>query len=144
MKWYIIEWFGWHKIECEECHHYAVVKPTDRLPKGMEFEEQLYAYAYDMMRGHMKDYPLAHCITCVEESKIKSKISEDRSYSGKIAGLLSTIQSLKESNDAWKDAWYLQREIIGNMWWHHEAIDNDEKRSYYQNNLNRLAASAKE
>ena len=49
-------------------------------------------------------------------------------------------EKLKQSQADWKDAWFELREIIGNLWWHHPAIDNDEKRLYYQLNLQRLRA----
>jgi hypothetical protein len=42
------------------------------------------------------------------------------------------IKKLKASVNSWKDAWYQAREIIGNLWWHHPAITNDNERSYYQ------------
>lgn len=42
------------------------------------------------------------------------------------------IKKLKASVRFWNDAWYELREIIGNLWWHHPAIDNVEKRAYYQ------------
>lgn len=143
MQWYIIEWFGWHKIECEECHQYAVVFPSERLPKGMRFEDQLHDWAFDMMRSHITDYSMPYCMTCNKESKVTSKISKDRSYSGQIGFFNSEILKLKQSIRDWMDGWYELREHIGNLWWHHKALDNDEERAYYQNNLNRLKASAK-
>lgn len=42
------------------------------------------------------------------------------------------IKRLKESLASWKDAWFQMREIIGNLWWYHPAIDNDEQRVYYR------------
>jgi hypothetical protein len=48
------------------------------------------------------------------------------------------IKKLKSSIDSWKDAWFHLREIIGNLWWHHPAIDNDEARAYYQAHLTRI------
>lgn len=42
------------------------------------------------------------------------------------------IKTLKASVDGWKDAWFHLREIIGNLWWYHPAIDSDERRAYYQ------------
>ncbi len=48
------------------------------------------------------------------------------------------IKQLTESLASWKDAWFYLREIIGNLWWHHPAIDNDEQRAYYQNNLREI------
>ena len=44
-------------------------------------------------------------------------------------------KKLKQSVEFWKDAWYEGRDIIGWLWWHHPAIDNDEQRAYYQANL---------
>lgn len=41
------------------------------------------------------------------------------------------IKKLKAAIDFWKDGWYECRSIIGWLWWHHPAIDNDEKRAYY-------------
>jgi hypothetical protein len=49
------------------------------------------------------------------------------------------IKKLKASNDAWKEAWFHLREIIGHLWWHHPAITSDNTRVYYQNNLQQLA-----
>lgn len=49
-----------------------------------------------------------------------------------------TIKKLKVSLHEWKygtGGWFELRDIIGNLWWHHPAIDSDEKRAYYQNNL---------
>ena len=43
------------------------------------------------------------------------------------------IKKLKTSVDAWKDAWFKSREIIGNLWWHHPAITDDNQREYCQN-----------
>ncbi len=42
------------------------------------------------------------------------------------------INQLKRSGNEWRDAWYQLREIIGNLWWHHPAINSDEQRAYYQ------------
>jgi hypothetical protein len=42
------------------------------------------------------------------------------------------IKSLKSLLNEWKDAWYQLREIIGDLWWNHPAIDKDESRAYYQ------------
>lgn len=42
------------------------------------------------------------------------------------------IKTLKESVLSWKDSWFHLREIIGNLWWHHPAIDDDAQRAYYQ------------
>ena len=53
------------------------------------------------------------------------------------------IDKLKGSVNFWKDAWFEVRARLGKLWWHHEAIDSDEKRGYYIENLNRLNASAK-
>lgn len=50
------------------------------------------------------------------------------------------IKKLKQSVNDWKDAWFQLREIIGNLWWHHPALDNDERLVYYQANLQRLRA----
>jgi hypothetical protein len=50
----------------------------------------------------------------------------------------ATIKRLNESIRSWKDAWFQLREIIGWLWWHHPAIDSDERRAYYQNNLNKI------
>lgn len=45
-----------------------------------------------------------------------------------------TIKQLKSSLDSWKTAWYELREIIGRLWWHHPAIEDDKSREYYQHN----------
>jgi hypothetical protein len=49
-----------------------------------------------------------------------------------------TIKTLKDSVNSWKDAWFHLREIIGNLWWHHPAIDDDAQRAYYQAHLSFL------
>jgi hypothetical protein len=54
------------------------------------------------------------------------------------------IKKLKKSVDEWKDAWFHLREIIGKLWWHHPAIDNDSERAYYQHQLNRIRECQKE
>jgi hypothetical protein len=61
-----------------------------------------------------------------------------------LAALRKECVSLKKTIIFWKDAWFECREIIGKLWWHHPAIDNDEQREYYQQHLNRNKASAKE
>lgn len=48
-------------------------------------------------------------------------------------------KKLKAAEKFWKDAYFEGREIIGKLWWHHPAIDNDEVRAYYQANLHELA-----
>ena len=50
----------------------------------------------------------------------------------------SEIGKLKASLDAWKDAWFKLRDIIGNLWWHHPAISDERKLAYYQDNLKTL------
>lgn len=42
---------------------------------------------------------------------------------------------LKDRVKFWNEAWYEVRDLLGNLWWHHPAIDNDEQRAYYQQNL---------
>lgn len=52
-----------------------------------------------------------------------------------------TIKKLKDSLHEWKygkGGWFDLRDIIGFLWWHHPAIDSDEQRAYYQNNLKEL------
>lgn len=54
-----------------------------------------------------------------------------------------TISKLRASLHEWKygtGGWFELREIIGKLWWHHPAIDNDDQRTYYQSNLQRLRA----
>jgi hypothetical protein len=58
--------------------------------------------------------------------------------------LLRDNQKLKRSVEEWKESWFQLREIIGELWWHHPAIDNDERRLYYQANLQRLRAMQKQ
>lgn len=43
-----------------------------------------------------------------------------------------TIKKLKQDVESWKDSWYGLRQIIGQLWWHHPAIDSDKERTYYQ------------
>lgn len=63
MNWYIIEWFGKYKIECEECHRYHIISGKQQVN------------AYDVMRGHMKDSP-PYCLTCNKE-KLSEDVDED-------------------------------------------------------------------
>ena len=54
-----------------------------------------------------------------------------------------TIKKLRDSLHEWKygtGGWFELREIIGKLWWHHPAIDNDEKRGYYQQVLREMQA----
>ncbi len=120
MKWYTIEWFGGVKTECEECHHYAVGNS----------EREARAY----MRARLTDYWCPYCITCHREKEIVDKNDPDYSYSQ----LPTEVKKLRQSLTEWKDAWFQLREIIGNLWWHHPAIDNDEQRRYYQANLRHI------
>jgi hypothetical protein len=45
------------------------------------------------------------------------------------------LRKAEDRANQFVDAWYDLRKIIGYDWWHHPAIDNDEKREYFQNNL---------
>ena len=78
----------------------------------------------------LQDAPAVHDVAICEQTELRK---------GRV-----TIQKLKESVNDWKDAWFQLREIIGKLWWHHPAIDNDEQRSYYQHQLNRIRECQKE
>ena len=54
------------------------------------------------------------------------------------------VKRLRESIMDWRGGWFQLREIIGDLWWHHKAIDNREQRTYYQNNLLILAKKKQE
>ena len=60
------------------------------------------------------------------------------------AELQKEIERLKQEISEWKDAWFHLREIIGWLWWHHPAINDDKQRAYYQSNLNRVSECNKE
>lgn len=126
MKWYTIEWFGGFKIECEECGRYAVGDSTKQ--------------ARNKLRGHLTDYFVPNCITCTHEMQVESKDNEDLSLRNRVRFLEQENQKLKEAILPWKDAWFHCREIIGWLWWHHPAIDDDKQRAYYQANLRALEA----
>jgi hypothetical protein len=53
-----------------------------------------------------------------------------------------TIKELRASIEAWKEAWHHYREIVGNLWWYHPAIDSDPQRDYYRNNQKTLSEKA--
>ena len=71
-----------------------------------------YALKWDLLTGGHHDRDL-----CLGRQFVQVKAENKR---------------LKESVKSWMNAWYELREIIGNLWWHHPAIDNDQKRAYYQ------------
>jgi hypothetical protein len=48
------------------------------------------------------------------------------------------IKILKDSVLSWKDAWFHLREIIGNLWFWHPAIDSDTSREYYRAHQQRV------
>jgi len=50
------------------------------------------------------------------------------------------IKRLTQSVADWKNAWFHLREIVGQLWWQHPAIDNDAQHAYYQENQRQLAA----
>lgn len=76
----------------------------------------------------LEDAPAVHDVVQCEKTEL---------HKGRIK-----IQKLNESLASWKDAWFQLRDIIGKLWWHHPAIDNDKQRAYYQQQLNRNFASA--
>jgi hypothetical protein len=43
------------------------------------------------------------------------------------------IKKLKINVSEWKDAWFHQGEVIGNLWWHHPAIEDERQLVYYRN-----------
>lgn len=126
MKWYTIEWFGGFKTECEECHHYAVGNS----------EKEARAY----MRAHLTDYWCPFCTTCSHEKEAVEKGDPDLSLTNRIRFLEEQNKKLQEGAGSWKEAWIHLREIIGWLWWHHPAIDDDKQRAYYQANLRALEA----
>jgi hypothetical protein len=121
MRWNTDKWFGGFKTECEECHHYAVGKKAQD--------------ARDLMRARLTDYWCPYCTTCSIEAKPRGKEDEDLSLTSQLMVARKEIEQLKQSVKDWKNAWFEGRDIIGNMWWHHKAIDNDEYRAYCQANL---------
>jgi hypothetical protein len=89
----------------------------------------------------MKEY---FCDLCSEKlpSDFDGKVCAERypkCIDKQLENELADNKKLKESVLGWRDAWYELREIIGNMWWHHKAIDNDEYRAYCQANLDEIA-----
>lgn len=73
----------------------------------------------------MEDAPVIHDVAlCETTERLKGR---------------DEIKNLKESVENWRTAWYSNREIIADLWWGHPAIDNDEQRVYYQNNLKEIA-----
>ena len=71
-----------------------------------------YALKWDLLTGGHHDRDL-----CLGRQFVQVKAENKR---------------LKESVKSWMNAWYELREIIGNLWWHHPAIHDDQKRAYYQ------------
>lgn len=72
----------------------------------------------------LEDAPAVHDVAKCEKTELEK---------GRV-----TIKKLQASLYEWKygtGGWFELRDIIGNLWWHHPAIDNDEQRAYYQNNL---------
>lgn len=117
MKWYAIDWFGGVKVECEDCHRY-----TTEWAK--EESEALLISQYEG-----KDKPNWECSTCALQVEVLK--------------LRTETKKLRDSLHEWKygtGGWFELREIIGKLWWHHPAIDNDEKRGYYQQVLLELRA----
>lgn len=70
------------------------------------------------------DFPIIHNIVECEKKELLRGRKE--------------IKKLKLDIDLWKDAWYHNRDIIGWLWVHHPAIDNDEQRTYCQNLLTQI------
>ena len=101
MKWYAIDWFGGVKVECQECHRYKSEWTEE------ESRTQMAAIA---------DNP---CTTCELETKLFQANKE-------IKKLTASIHEWKHG----KGGWFELREIIGNLWWHHPAIDSDDVRDY--------------
>jgi len=56
----------------------------------------------------------------------------DHSQGECIDNLISQISKLKTSVSDWKNAWFELRDVIGNLWWNHPAILDDQQRAYYQ------------
>lgn len=66
------------------------------------------------------------------------KHDEDICLGRQLQQARAEIKKLKASVDAWKDAWFQLREIIGYLWWHHPAISDESQLQQYQNNLIQL------
>jgi hypothetical protein len=124
MSWHTIQWFGGFKIECRECHRYAV---------GESAKE-----ARNKLRAHLKDYSIPNCVSCTCEMNHHSENDEDLSMRTRLIKAEAEILSLKKAVRFWQDAWHEGRDIIGKLWWHHPAIDNDEQRAYYQEALKKI------
>jgi len=126
MAWYTIAWFGGFKTECEECGHYSV---------GNSEKE-----ARALMRARLTDYWCPYCSTCSREQGNVEKGEPDLSMKNRIRFLEEQNKKLQEGAGSWKEAWVHLRDIIGWLWWHHPAIDDDKQRAYYQANLRALEA----
>ncbi len=129
MSWYTIEWFGGFKTECTECGRYAVGNSTKE--------------ARNQLRAHLLDYFVPNCISCTHEMNAQGKDDEDLSLRNRIRFFEEQNKKLTEGFGSWKEAWWQLREIIGWLWWHHPAIDDDKQRAYYQANLRALEAKTK-
>lgn len=115
MKWYAIDWFGGVKVECECCHRYTT-------EWTQEESETILSQNYGD-----RSKPNWECSTCALQTEVLF--------------LRKETKKLKDSIHEWKygkGGWFELREIIGKLWWHHPAIDDDEKRAYYQHVLSEM------
>lgn len=105
MKWFIMDWFGGSKVECQECHHFAV-GDSNKL-------------AISLMISHLIDYCCPYCITCnkEKESRLLTKDNNNTSFSKQLADKNAEVLKLNKTISFWKDAWFEQREATGKMYW---------------------------
>jgi hypothetical protein len=72
----------------------------------------------DLCGEEKEDAPAVHdVVRCEKTELLKGRIQ---------------IKQLKQSLLDWKGAWFQVRDLLGELWWYHPAIDNEERRAYYQ------------
>ena len=71
-----------------------------------------------------------YCSRCGEE--LEKFHFLDRCEKLELIRARNEIKALKQSISEWKESWLHLRQIIGNLWWWHPAIDNVNEQSYYQ------------
>lgn len=79
-----------------------------------------------------------YCHLCREEIEEKETHFQSLCEKSELLKSRQEIKELKASINFWKDYVFKLRDIIGNLWWHHPAIDNDKERAYCQAAQQRL------